>query len=137
MEIRVLSGGAPRAALTRLAPAFEAVTGHMLTLAFDGVSEVRRRLASGESTDVVLLPAPMIDAMAGVLRPDNRAALARSAIGVVVRRGATVRDLSSPEAVRVTLLGARSIAYSEAGATPGLKVALSGTASPGGSRSGT
>jgi molybdate transport system substrate-binding protein len=114
-EVRVYSGGAPRAALKAFANEFEKATGHGLAFTFDGVSPLRQRLASGEKADVILLPAPMIDAMdkAAALLSGSRAALARSAIGVAVRQGALVPDISNPEAVRRTLASARSIAYSD------------------------
>ena len=114
-EIRVYSSGAPRVALKRFAPEFEQATGHRLALTFDGVAPLRQRLASGEKADVILLPAPLMAAMdqAGALRPKSRTALARVGIGVVVRRGAALPDISKPESVRSSLLGARSIAYSD------------------------
>ena len=114
-EIRVYSSGAPRVALKRFAPEFEQATGHRLAYTFDGVSAIRERLASGEKTDVMLLPAPMIAAMdqAAALRPGSCTALARVGIGVVVRRGVALPDISGPEAVRSSLLDARSIAYSD------------------------
>jgi molybdate transport system substrate-binding protein len=114
-EIRVYASGAPRAALKRFAPEFEQATGHKLAFTFDGVSAIRERLASGEKADVVLLPVPMLATMekAGTLRPGTCTALARVGIGVVVRQGAALPDLSKPEAVRKALLDARSIAYSD------------------------
>jgi molybdenum ABC transporter molybdate-binding protein len=114
-EIRVYSGGAPRVAVKRLAPEFERSSGHKLALTFDGVAPLRQRLAAGEKADVILLPVPMLAAMdeAGALRPGSRIALARSALGVVVREGAALPDVSNPEAVRKALLAARSIAYSD------------------------
>lgn len=115
LTVRVYSGGAPRAALPLFATEFEQATGHKLAFTFDGVSAIRQRLASGEKADVILLPAPMIDAMDQVaaLRPASRTVLARSAIGVVVRQDAPLPDISNPEAFRKTLVDARSIAYSD------------------------
>jgi molybdate transport system substrate-binding protein len=114
-QICVYSSGAPRAALKPFAPEFEQATGHKLAFIFDGVDAIRRRLASGEKADVMLLPSPMMAAMdqAGALRPQSRTALARVGIGVVVRRGAALPDISKPEALHKTLLEARSIAYSD------------------------
>ena len=114
-RIRVYSSGAPRVALKPFAPEFEQATGHRLAFTFDGVDAIRQRLASGEKADVMLLPSPMIAAMdqAAALRPGSRTALARVGIGVVVRQGAAVPDISKPEAFRKTLLDARSIAYSD------------------------
>jgi molybdate transport system substrate-binding protein len=84
-----------------------------LTFTFDGVSAIRDRLALGEKADVILLPTPMIDAMGAAVLPGSRTQLARSAIGVVVRRKATAPDVSTAEALRKSLLAARSIAYSD------------------------
>jgi molybdate transport system substrate-binding protein len=113
--IRVYSGGAPRAALKAFAKEFCQATGHGLAFTFDGVAALRQRLGSGERADVVLLPTPMIDEMAetGTIDPKSRISLARSAIGVVVREGALIPDVSTPEAVRTALLRAQSIAYSD------------------------
>lgn len=119
-EIRVYSGGAPQAALKLFATEFEQTTGHKLAFTFGVVGAIRQRLASGEKADVILLPAPMIDAMdkAAALRPESRHVLARVGIGVVVREGAVLPDISGPEAVRKTLLDARSIAYPDPKVTP-------------------
>lgn len=113
--IRVYSSGAPRVALKQFAPQFEQASGHKLDFTFDGVAPLRERLASGEKTDVILLPAPMMAAMdqTRALLPKSRTALARVGIGVAVRRGAALPDISKPEAVRKALLAARSIAYSD------------------------
>lgn len=114
-DIRVYSSGAPQAALKLFAPEFEETSGHKLAFIFDGVSAIRQRLATGEKADVMLLPAPMIAAMdqAAALRPESRTELARVGIGVVVRQGAALPDISRSEAVRKALLDARSIAYSD------------------------
>jgi len=114
-EIRVYASGAPRVALKLFAPEFERATGHKLAFTFDGVSPLRQRLASGEKADVILLPAPMLAEMdkAAALRPESRGALARVGIGVVVRQGAALPDISTPKAVRKALVEARSIAYSD------------------------
>ncbi len=113
MEIRVYSGGAPRAALKPLAAAFEQATGSKLAFTFDGVAAIRERLGSGEKADVVLLPAPMLEAMGTALVAASRTLLARSPIGVAVRRGATEPDVSNPDALRRTLLAAATLAYSD------------------------
>jgi molybdate transport system substrate-binding protein len=112
-EIRIYSGGAPRAALKPLAAQFEQSSGHKVAFTFDGVSAIRERLASGEKADVILLPTSIIDAMNAAIVAGSRTLLARSAIGVAVRKNGTLPDISTPDAVRRTLLAARSIAYSD------------------------
>jgi molybdate transport system substrate-binding protein len=114
VSVRVYSGGAPRIALTQCAAAFEKARGHKIDLLFDGVSGIRDRLRAGERADVVLLPIQMMEALySSLLRPDSRVLLARSPLGVAVRHDAVLPDVSTREAFRAAVLGARSIAYSD------------------------
>lgn len=119
-ELRVLSGGAPQESLAALVPDFEARTGHRLAVTFAVVTELQRRLAAGERADLVLLPVPVIDGLvaAGTLRSEGRATLAVLATSVIVRAGAPLPDVSTPDAFRRALLSARSIVHATPGATP-------------------
>ena len=120
-ELRVYSGGAPQETLKLLAPEFEKATGHRAALTFAVVGAIQQRLEAGEKADVVLLPAPLIDALekAGKIRPDSRSLLARVAIAVVVRADAPKPDISTPEALHAALTQARSITHADPQATPG------------------
>jgi hypothetical protein len=44
--------------------------------------------------------------------PDSCIDLARSYVGIAVKAGAARPDIATPSALRATLLGARSVAYS-------------------------
>jgi molybdate transport system substrate-binding protein len=120
-ELRVYSGGAPQETLKLLAPEFEKATGHRAAFTFAVVGAIQQRLEAGEKADVVLLPAPLIDALekAGKIRPDSRSLLARVGIAVVVRADAPKPDVSTPEALRAALTQARSITHADPQATPG------------------
>jgi molybdate transport system substrate-binding protein len=120
-DLRVYSGGAPQETLKLLAPEFEKATNHRVAFTFAVVGAIQQRLEAGEKADVVLLPVPLIDALekAGKIRPDSRSQLARVGIAVVVRAGAPKPDVSTPEALRTTLLQARSITHADPQATPG------------------
>lgn len=76
-----------------------------------------RRVRSGEPFDVLVAAPDQIDALAddGYILPATRTNLAQSGIGVAVRKGAAVPDVSSLDAFKRTLLGARSIAYLKEG----------------------
>ena len=75
---------------------------------------IPQRLARGEPTDIIILARPALDDFSArsVVRPDSRVDLAESRIGVAVRAGAPKPDISTVDALRRTLLGASSIAYS-------------------------
>jgi len=112
-DIRVFSGGAPQEMLRQLGPEFEQASGHRVELIFRIVSETQQKLAAGERADVIVLPVPLIAATERVvpLRTEGRIVLARVGIGVIVRQGTAPPDISTDEAVRKMLLGARAIAW--------------------------
>lgn len=75
---------------------------------------IPQRLHRGEAVDVVIMAAPALAALIdqGKIRRGSLVELARSSIGIAVRTGASVPDISTVEALKRTLLAARSIAYS-------------------------
>jgi ABC-type molybdate transport system substrate-binding protein len=54
-EIKVLSVVPLKTSLDELGPRFERATGHKLTVAYDGSSQLKRRLEAGEAFDVALI----------------------------------------------------------------------------------
>jgi molybdate transport system substrate-binding protein len=117
-EIKVMTSVAFAAAYLELAREFERSTGHRIvteaTSMGTGSTSIPARLDRGEAIDVVIVPDGNLEQLikAGRIRPGTRVDLARSAIGMAVRRGASKPDISSVDALRRTLLEARSIAYS-------------------------
>ena len=112
--ITVVGSPGFRVAYTELLPGFEKMTGDKVTTNWGGVTEVANRVAGGETADVVILPIAQIDDLIarGKLVKASRTVVAKSGVGVAVRKGAPKIDLSSGDAVRRALLAAKSIAYS-------------------------
>ncbi|HET9470570.1 MAG TPA: substrate-binding domain-containing protein, partial [Usitatibacter sp.] len=109
-------------AYSELGPAFERATGHRLVTTRgpsmgDSPESIPTRLTRGEAADVVILDGGAADALAkrGLVRPESKVVLARSLVGMVVRAGAPKPDIGTVEALRKTLLSAKSIAYSDSG----------------------
>ena len=116
-EIHVMTSGAFTAALLELAPAFERATGHRIVVGATtstGPDSVQNRLQRGEPADVVIMAGATLDGFIrdGRVRAGSRVDVARSAIGMAVRAGAPVPDVSTVEAFTRALLQAKSIAYS-------------------------
>jgi len=113
-EIKVLSTQATEQAYRELAPQFEQASGHKVTTIFTGTLDVQKRIAAGESYDIILMAGPAIDDFikAGKVVPGSRVDIARSGVGVAVKAGAAKPDISTTEALKKTLLAARSIGYS-------------------------
>ncbi|MPZ38119.1 MAG: ABC transporter substrate-binding protein [Rhizobiales bacterium] len=113
-DIHVFTSGAPSAVQKRLAPGFEKATGHTVIITAATLSEIRKRLQQADAKpDVVVLPRPALMSFekSGALRPGSMVDIARVGIGVVVREGAPVPDVSTVDALRKTLLNAKSIAH--------------------------
>jgi len=114
VEIRIMSSNAMREALLELLPMFERATGHKPMPTFVGGVDIMKRMAAGETCDLVIMSGPQIDQLIaqGKLKAGSRVDLVRSGIGVAVRAGAPRPDISSAEAIKRALLAAKSIAYS-------------------------
>jgi molybdate transport system substrate-binding protein len=112
--ITVIGSPGFREAYSELLPGFEKLTGDEVTTNWGGVTEVARRVAGGETTDVVILPIAQIDDLIvrGKLVKATRVVVGKSGVGVAVRMGTPKIDISSGDAVRKALLAASSIAYS-------------------------
>jgi molybdate transport system substrate-binding protein len=112
-DVRVYTSGAPADIQQSFAQRFNQVTGHRLVVTSGTLSVIQDRLLASERADAVVLPGPTVDRLdkAGKLRAGSRTGLARVGIGVAVRQGATVPDVSTVEAFRKTLLAARSIVH--------------------------
>lgn len=118
-EIRVVTSGGFSAAYDQLIPLYEQATGHKVVTA-RGASmgkapdSIPSRFARGEQFDIVILADAGLEALVaqGKVQPGSRVDLARSMIGMSVRNGTPKPDISTVEALKQTLLNARSIAYS-------------------------
>src|SRR5437870_8283117 len=119
-EVKVLSAGAVRAIVTDLAEAFHQETGHTVTLAFGTVGVIRQRLTAGEPVDVVIMSDAAIDETArqGAVVPGTRTDIARTGMGVAVRRGGRKPAFSRREALSRALLAGRSLVYVTRGRGP-------------------
>ena len=112
-ELKVMSAFGIMAVMEDLGPKFERASGHKLVITFDGFTSIVKRVQDGETADVVVIPRQGIDGFvkSGKAAAGNATVIARSGIGVVVRKGAPKPDISSSEALKRALLTAKSIAY--------------------------
>ena len=126
-ELKVLSATGMQAVMEDLGPKFERATGHKLAITFATLGAVVKRVQDGEIADVVVIPQQGIDGFVkdGKAVAGNVTVLARSGIVVLVRQGAPKPDISSPEALKRTLLAAKSITYADPalGGTSGIHFA--------------
>jgi molybdate transport system substrate-binding protein len=113
--LKVLCAGAMSAIVGELAAAFEQTTGHGVTIEVDRSGVVRDRVRAGEQADVAITTDAAIAMLASAQRvvPETAAVVARSAIGVAIRAGATRPDVGSVDGFKRLLLSVQSIAYAD------------------------
>jgi molybdate transport system substrate-binding protein len=113
-EIKVIASGATKEIINEILPTFEKNSGHKVAIEFTGTANIKKRIAAGETYDLVIVGAPEIDAFAqqGKIASGTRTDLMKSGVGVAVRSGASKPDIGSSEALKKTLLAAKSIGYS-------------------------
>ena len=112
-DIKVLTAGAFKPVVTEVVAAFEKQSGHKITVENDTAGALLKRISGGEAFDLVVLTPGALDELtkAGKIAAGSTARLARVAIGVAVKRGAPLPDISTVAAFQSTLLAARAVAY--------------------------
>ena len=112
-EVKVLSAGAMKEVVLAVVSEFEKQTGHKVNFSNDTVGGLVRRIERGEEFDLAVLTPAAVDELAkkGKIDGGSRTDLARVGVGVAVKAGAPVPDISSVEAFKRTLLAAKSVAY--------------------------
>ena len=114
----VMTSGAFTAAHLELIPAVECLTKKKVVTATTSVgtgdTSIPNRLKRGEIADIVIVSDSLLQQLIerGLVLAEGRTVLARSSIGLAVRAGAPKPDASSAEALKRTLLAAKSVAYS-------------------------
>jgi len=113
-EVRLLAVGGVKGALDKIIADYTKETGNEVKFTVGSPPIVAQKLAT-EPFDVVVQSAPAMDDAAknGALKADTRVGVARGGIGMAVRQGAAVPDVSTPEAFKKALMAASSIAVTD------------------------
>jgi molybdate transport system substrate-binding protein len=117
-EIKVISTIGVKMALPDIIADFERASGHKVSVTWGTASLLKTRILEGEAADVAVLTAAVIDDLVKAGRITGaRVDLAKSGSGFGVKAGAPKPDISTPEALKRTLLAAKTIGYSKPGAS--------------------
>jgi molybdate transport system substrate-binding protein len=111
-EIDALITTAMKAAIDELVPPFERANGHSVRVGYGPSGGIARRFNAGEPADVIMIDSGALDEL---IRQGKvvagRTDVARTGIGIAVRKGAPRPDVSTPEALKRALLAAKSIGH--------------------------
>src|SRR6478672_8292031 len=112
-EVKILTAGAMKAVVLELVPQFEKETGHKAVVDNDTAGGLAKRIEGGEAFDAVVVTPGVIDDLGkkGKVVAATRANVARVGVGVVVKEGAPLPDISSVDAFKRALIAAKSVAY--------------------------
>lgn len=115
-QLKVLSAGAVKRGVSQIAADFARTTGTRVTVDFATGPEVRKRVAAGETADVIVVPPAIMDEFGklGKIVADSRAFVGRSRMGVVIHADAPTPDLGDTPAFKKLLLGATAVVYNQA-----------------------
>ena len=114
--LKVLSAGAVKRGVSKVAAEFGHATGMRVNVEFDTAPELRKRVAAGETADVFVVPPAAMDEFQkqGKIVPDSRGFVGRSRMGVVVHASAAMPDLGDTAAFKQALLAASAVVYNKA-----------------------
>jgi molybdate transport system substrate-binding protein len=119
-EIKVVTSATFKPAYLELVPEYERTTHDVLVTEYGpsmGATHnaIPMRLNRGEEIDVIIMAAPRLEGLVkeGKVRAEGRVDLARSNIAMAVKAGAPKPDISTLDALKKTLLAAKSIACSD------------------------
>ena len=117
-EIKVLSAGAVEPGIRPVLAGFEKASGHQVTLAFATAPQIRQRVEAGAAFDVVIAPPAVLDELeqASKIVADRtqRVAIGRVGVGVAVRPGAPLPDISTAQSLTGEVLAADSLVFNRA-----------------------
>ena len=114
--VRVLSPSAVHSSLEEIVVAYRGQGGGEVSLTFETAPRLVQSIAGGEVADVIIAPPKVMDELVGMgkANADGRLQVGRVGVGVVVRVGAPVPDVSNTEALKRALFAADSVTHTRA-----------------------
>jgi len=114
-DLKVISAGAVRGLIAQIIEDYTRQTGQKFDFTIGTTGQLRNIIATGQHADLIIASAPLMGELekTGKMTPGSRADLGRVGIGVTVRDGAPVPNVSTPDALKNALLAARSVAYTD------------------------
>ena len=118
--LRVFCSNGMKAVLEDIRARAEQAIGRPLgNIEFNTSAAIRQKIQAGEAFDVAILSSEVLEDLikGGKIAAASRTDLGRSGIGVGIRSGAPKPDIKTPEALKKTLLAAKSMTWVEVGAS--------------------
>jgi len=114
-EITIVAGAGPLPdVMGTLLPMFESATGDKVKISFKGGPAITADVKGG-AADLVITNTETIDELAasGDVLANGKTLLMISKVGVAVKAGAPMPDISTPDKLKAALLAAKTVGYSQ------------------------
>ena len=113
-EIKVMASVALKSTLDDLAAKFESSGGGKVTMVYGLAAQLKQQVANGEADDVAILIRPMMeDLLKQGKLTGSLANVGGTPVAIAIRKGATKPDIGSVDALKHTLIAAKSISYAD------------------------
>ena len=114
-ELKVISAGAVRSVIGGMIDDYAKQTGIKFNFTTGPTGLLRNTIASGAPADLIIASGPLMAELekTGKMMPGSRVDLGRIGLGVVIRDGVPAPDVSTPDALKQTLIKAQSIAHTD------------------------
>ena len=118
-EIHVLCSLGLKSVVEALVPQFERTSGQKVVVEFGLAAQFKQQIEGGKDFDLAILTPALIDDLIkqNKMAADSRVVIARTGLGLMIRAGGRKPDVSSVDAFKRALLGAKSIAFAKEGAS--------------------
>jgi molybdate transport system substrate-binding protein len=117
--IRSFVSNSMRGVMDELVPQFERATGHKVSISYDPAKVMMERIQRGETADLAILGGSAIEDLEkmGKIAGGSKRVVSSCGVGIAVKAGAPRPDISSVDNLKRALLAAKSIAYTQQGAS--------------------
>ena len=114
-EIKVMASVALKSTLDDLAAKFESTGGGKVTMVYGLAAQLKQRVSDGEADDVAVLIRPMMEDLLkqGKLAAGSLTNVGGTPVAIAIRTGAPKPDISTVDALKHTLIVAKSISYAD------------------------
>jgi molybdate transport system substrate-binding protein len=118
-EVRVLASNGIKAVVEDLLPQSERAIGHTISVQYRPTAALKQEIDAGEPFDVVIVTVESIAQLSkeGKTTGGEGTPISRAGVGIGIRKGAPRPDISTPDALKRAMLGAKAIAYGPSGAS--------------------
>ena len=115
-ELKILSAGAVKPGLTKVIEAFQRDGGNKVQVSFATAPAILKQIGESATVDVVIAPPGVLEQLvkSGKYPARKAVTLGRIGVGVLVRNGESLPDISNVDGFKQSLLGAESVVYNQA-----------------------